>query len=173
MSDHSEELFEDAGGSAPDNVPVVLVALDYSLQIVIHNLSFRERSRIEKGSKRHNDQLGDLYLAELKGIGIRDDANKGGNYKLARCHNIVEGPENLNILFLYSDFLKGFPESGSFQILVSIVKDPSGEGDLPLVMFYLVGSLGEEDVATAFFGKKSNKDRGAGKRRVAYHRSLS
>ena len=125
MSDRTEKLFEDAGGGAPNDVLAVLVTLDHSLQVVIGNLSFGEGSQIKKGSERHLNQFGDLDGTDLKRIGISEDSYEGGDDKFTHCHDIIQGPDDLNVFLFQSYFLKGLPQGCSSQVCIFVVKSPS------------------------------------------------
>jgi hypothetical protein len=173
MSDEVQKLFEDAGGGAPDAVVFILVGLDDSFSADLDDLFFSEATRIEQGGKRHFDQFGNFDRAQLKGIGIREDADEGSDNKFGDSHNIVQHPEDLNLILLQSNFLGGLPEGGPSQIVIPIVKHPSRKRDLSLVMLHLVRSLGEEEMATPFFLKEREKDSRMGERGMVDDLSLS
>src|SRR5574341_1175629 len=88
--------------------------------------------------------------------------------EVADRHHVVQLAEDTNVFRANADLLVRLPQSRRLQAVVGVITRTARKRYLPLVMLYMVGAFGEDDVVFALTIVEEDKDRRGGPCGVVY-----
>src|SRR5262245_39857599 len=130
-----QELLDDPRGRPPDIPAIVMKVIDrIAARGILRALLNLEAGLVQKIGNRHGEDFGRLVAVDDKRVGMRDDADEGGDQKTIRRSHLIELAQNAHVSRIDPDLFVALSQrrgegTGIFRIDFS-----AGKGDLALMM---------------------------------------